>query len=81
MERVIMVLQAGWVLYAERDPATPTAINNAYVITRWGTTKGLAELAAFGPTPNTLLSEKFDGTVPVDSVLFTINVSPSARWP
>lgn len=52
----IVILQRGWVVvgrYAQAGSAV--TITNASVIRRWGTTRGLGEIAAGGPTPNTAL--------------------------
>lgn len=52
----IFVLQRGWVVIgkAERQDFY-WKLTNAQIIHRWGTTKGLGEIALNGPTPNTIL--------------------------
>ena len=52
----IVIAQRGWV-FVGRYSATSTEVrlDNARCIRRWGTTKGLGELAANGPQPNTAL--------------------------
>jgi hypothetical protein len=52
----IVILQRGWVVvgdYSERG--SKVFVERAKVIRRWGTTRGLGEIAAGGPTPNTTL--------------------------
>lgn len=54
----IVVLQRGWVMvgdyYRDGDECT---LSNSKVIRRWGTTKGLGELAKNGPTNDTILDD------------------------
>ena len=52
----IVILQRGWVVIGryyqnEHD----CSIKNGYVIRKWGTTKGLGEIAIDGPTQETIL--------------------------
>lgn len=53
----IVVLQRGWVAVGnlDRSQAPQLKLENASIVRRWGTTKGLGELAANGPQPNTVL--------------------------
>ena len=52
----IVVLHRGWVVVGRhRTEGNQVVIENAAVIRRWGTTKGLGEIATGGPTSNTLL--------------------------
>ena len=55
----IVVLQRGWVAVGRLSKKTPEecVLEDASVIRRWGTTKGLGELAAMGPRPNTVLDK------------------------
>lgn len=52
----IVVLQRGWVMVGrlERD-GDECILHDAAVIRRWGTTRGLGEIAADGPTDSTQL--------------------------
>lgn len=51
----ILVLQRGWVVVGEyREVGDECVLENASVIRRWGTSKGLGELAK-GPLENTVL--------------------------
>jgi len=57
-EKRIIVADRGWVFVgdcSDNDNGTVT-IRNAKTIRRWGTTKGLGELAN-GPLPKTILDE------------------------
>jgi hypothetical protein len=52
----IVILQRGWVAvgrYHRRGGYV--RLTDAAVVRRWGTTKGLGELAARGPMPDTIL--------------------------
>lgn len=52
----IVILQRGWVAVgAFYQEGANCRLENASVIRRWGTTKGLGELAEGGPTKNTVL--------------------------
>lgn len=52
----IVILQRGWVMVGRYtlDGDTVT-LTNTKVIRRWGTTRGLGEIAADGPTSETVL--------------------------
>ena len=55
---IIAVLQRGWVVVGRYSQARDTAkLTDASVVRRWGTTKGLGELAQSGPLENTRLDE------------------------
>jgi hypothetical protein len=54
----VVVLQRGWVvvgLYSQKGDRI--FIRNASVVRRWGTTKGVGELAESGPLANTILDK------------------------
>ncbi len=52
----IVILQRGWVMVgAYERKGEHATLSHASVIRRWGTTKGLGELAANGPLGNTVL--------------------------
>ena len=52
----IVVLQRGWVVVGRfSQRGTRCKITNGAVIRRWGTTRGLGEIAVGGPTNNTAL--------------------------
>ena len=53
----IVVLQRGWVVVGRvaEESDKELILEKSSVIRRWGTTKGLGELAANGPTNNTVL--------------------------
>ena len=57
MKKVVLVLQRGWVVVGDLAEETESAVRltNASVIRRWGTTKGLGQLALEGPQANTIL--------------------------
>lgn len=59
----IVIAQRGWVFVGKIivDGDSKVTIANAKNIRRWGTTKGLGEIAANGPTENTVLDHA--GTV------------------
>lgn len=54
-------------------------ITNAKVIRKWGTTKGLGQLAISGPTTNTILDDVGTVTIPLSALIFTIDVD-SSKW-
>lgn len=52
----ILILQRGWVVVGEyTKDGTEVVVTNGNVIRRWGTTKGLGELALDGPLKDTTL--------------------------
>lgn len=55
--KTILVLQRGWVVVGDLTEETDAKVRleNASVIRRWGTSKGLGELALGGPTSKTVL--------------------------
>lgn len=52
----IVILQRGWVFVGDLTRiGDECALQNAACVRRWGTTKGLGEIAINGPTANTEL--------------------------
>lgn len=76
----IVILQRGWVMvgYFERN-GNDCKLSKASVIRKWGTTKGLGEIAK-GPTNDTIL-DKCYGVVEFDylTVIAMISVEES-KW-
>lgn len=70
----ICVLQRGWVVVGRfnRNGNTCT-LENASVIRLWGTTQGLGELAANGPTDKTRL-DKCHGQVKFDFLTMVLSI-------
>jgi|ERR1035441_52476 hypothetical protein len=52
-------------------------IYNARNIRKWGTTKGLGEIAESGPTPNTIMDKCPDVLVPLKAVIHFISCTCS----
>ena len=77
----IVVLQRGWVMVGtlERD-GSECKLHNASVIRQWGTTKGLGEIAANGPTTSTKL-DKCGGLVEFDWITVVAAIScDELKW-
>jgi len=55
--KTILVLQRGWVVVGDiaNENKAAVRLTNASIIRRWGTTKGLGQLAIEGPQPSTVL--------------------------
>ena len=72
-KKCIIVLQRGWVMVCELlDKKTDTLFLNATkcaTIRRWGTTKGLGELAEKGPLKETVLDNEPDQQIPLFSIV------------
>jgi hypothetical protein len=71
----IVVVEGGWVLVgiaklSVRQQAIE--LTNAHVVRRWGTTKGLGEIALSGPTKQTVLDKLGVAFVQLKQVRFTI---------
>jgi hypothetical protein len=58
MQKQIVIAQRGWVFIGYVTTQNNYVhMTDAYCIRRWGTSKGLGEIAQHGPTPNTILDE------------------------
>ena len=76
----ILVIKLGWVLVGDvTSKPGKFVVNNASVIRRWGTTKGLGEIAQNGPTKSTILDPLGVATVEADATLFRIDCN-AAVW-
>jgi hypothetical protein len=56
----ILVIEGGWVLVGKTDSLATepqVELTNAHVIRRWGTDKGLGQIALAGPTKDTILDK------------------------
>ena len=75
----ILVLNRGWVLVGRpQTEGEYTTISDCSVIRVWGTTKGLGEIAAGGPTSKTILDKCPNVTVHVSQVVLTMNCNGEA---
>jgi len=76
----IIIAQRGWVFVGEVEAAgDQVTITNAKCIRRWGTTKGLGELAKEGPKKATVLDEM--GTVRLHALAVVAAVDcEAAKW-
>lgn len=70
----IVVLQRGWILVGifEKN-INKCTLHKASVIRRWGTTKGLGELALEGPKESTIL-DKCNGIVKFDILTMVLSI-------
>ena len=78
----IVVLQRGWILIGrfKRD-GDKCALHNAQVIRRWGTSKGLGELALEGKKKDTIL-DPTNGLVEFDALTMVLSISAKESvWP
>lgn len=77
----IVILQRGWVMVGKLERSgSDCKLHCAYVIRNWGTTKGLGEIAQFGPTGNTKL-DKCGGMVEFDSLTIVATISVNEeKW-
>jgi hypothetical protein len=76
----IVILQRGWVMIGRFNRVgSDCTLTNAYVIRRWGTSKGLGELAEEGEKRETILDKA--GIVKFDylTVVATIDCDES-KW-
>ena len=77
----IIVVKLGWVLVGDVTPTTRGfTLKNASVIRKWGTTKGLGELAQRGPLKDSVLDPIGVATVQAEATLFRIDCNDTA-WP
>lgn len=79
----ILVLQRGWVIVGDvkrTEGSEELVVENASVIRRWGTTKGLGQLAKDGPTSDTRLDAC--GTTKVHKLGVVLSmVADKTQWP
>jgi hypothetical protein len=76
----IVIAQRGWVFvgnFAQRG--TQCFVTDGYVVRRWGTSKGLGELATSGPLPNTVIDATPDVELHELGVLATLKCD-AAKW-
>ena len=79
MKRQIVIADRGWVFVGETSQTeTGVVIHNAAVVRRWGTTRGLGQLAKEGPTPDTRLDPCSTVHIPTGSVVAIMECEP---WP
>lgn len=79
--KTILVLQRGWVVVGDLvdDTAERVVMENASVIRRWGTTKGLGQLALEGPQTATVLDPC--GRVETDRLTIVFRLACEAsKW-
>lgn len=75
----IVVVQSGWVLVGKYSTADGfVRLSGASVIQRWGTTKGLGELALNGRTTASIIHPCGEAEIPASAVLFTLAVTEKA---
>lgn len=54
----IVILQRGWIVVGRvSQDGDQVSVSSASVIRKWGTTKGIGEIALRGPTANTVLDK------------------------
>lgn len=77
----IVIAQRGWVFVGDVERSgDDVTINNAQCIRRWGTTRGLGELARGGPLSSTALDDM--GTVRLHALAVVAAIDCEAgKWP
>ena len=81
MDLRIVILQRGWVLVGEwSQKGDMCFINNGSVIRRWGTAKGLGELAIEGPKEGTILDKEPESEFHISQVIRTIKCETPKLW-
>lgn len=80
----IVVIQSRWVLagnYSESNGQI--TLTDSSVIQRWGTTKGLGQLALQGPQKESVIHPCGTATVPTTAVLYSLAVKREIadKWP
>ena len=76
----IVILQRGWVFVGRYTRnGEDCALTGAHCIRRWGTTRGLGQLASEGPQPNTTLEAAPEVGFHVLTVIATIRCD-AAKW-
>ena len=77
----IIIAQRGWVFVGDVERSgDDVTITNAQCIRRWGTTKGLGQIAMNGPTRDTVLDDM--GTVRLHALAVVASLDcGTAKWP
>lgn len=76
----IVILDKGFVAvgtYSQGD--SWCSLENCAIIRYWGTTRGLGEIAAAGPTPKTILDPTPKMSFPVHAIINTIECNEE-KW-
>lgn len=77
----LVVIQSGWIFVGALTKCEGMyTLTDASCVRKWGTTKGLGELALAGPTPSTILEPCGVMQAPAHAVHFIIPVEPK-KWP
>jgi hypothetical protein len=75
----IVIGQRGWVWIGEyAEEGDRVVLTNARCIRRWGTTKGLGEIAEGGPTEKTVLDPAGTVRIHVLAVVATLDANEEA---
>lgn len=76
----IVVLQRGWVVVGNvEENGDEIIVKKANVIRRWGTSKGLGQIAVNGPTEDTVLDPATTVRAHKLAVVLTIDCEPE-KW-
>ncbi len=80
-EYKIMILQRGWVMVGKLERnGNECKLHQASVISTWGTTQGLGEIAAGGPTKSTKLN-RCGGLVEFDYLTVVASIAVNEdKW-
>ena len=77
----IIVLHRGWVVVGRYSlDSDQVSIYDARIIRRWGTIKGLGELAENGPTEKTILDPAGTVRTHVLGVVLTVDIKNESKW-
>jgi hypothetical protein len=80
MKKQIVILDRGFVYVGDVEIENDwLLIRNGANVRRWGTEKGLGELAALGPQSKTVLDPAPTVRAPLRSVIATLDCEP-AKW-
>ena len=75
----IVIAQRGWVFVGYYKQGAEVVLSKAQCIRRWGTTRGLGEIAAAGPTKDTVLDPH--GTVRLHPLAVVATIECEAtKW-
>lgn len=81
MKKQIVIAQRGWVLIGDVSPTEDHfTISNCSVIRRWGTERGLGQLADSGPTESTVLDKCPPVFIHKLSVVARMDVTYQGTW-